>query len=393
MKPWLTIFTALYNRKEYLPRLYASMKQQSVPDFEWLIVDDGSEDHPEELIKTWVQENNPFHIRYLKKENGGKHTAMNLGLKEAVGEYFMSLDSDDYLTKDATSLIQSWIHDMPEDPDQMKLLGVAGQRINSNGEYLLWRNTEYGARVPYGGEPTFSDTLTCTMKDRIDRFGMPGDCSEVFRTKILRRYPFPVFPGEKFLSEDAVFFPLSRDGWQLCFHREPLMVGNYLEGGLSSDIDKFILNPAGWGYVIQMEDCGSEEHEAHQYEYFHRLCEKLPFQTICANLGVQEERTAQMLLKCCEKKLAQFPEIEEALLVYSNILAQREQVPEGSERFLTISGIAQEVMKLLSSLDPEVGIAAAQQGIPAAQALSEKKRKSIEAEMDMLRHKINDRNF
>ena len=85
----ITIFTPTYNRAHLLPRLYESLCKQSVLDtdlspFEWLIVDDGSVDNTEEVVQGFIAEQT-IPIRYFKKPNGGKHTAINLGAKEAEG--------------------------------------------------------------------------------------------------------------------------------------------------------------------------------------------------------------------------------------------------------------------------------------------------------------------
>ena len=49
----ITVFTATYNRVHCLKRLYASLKEQKYDSFEWLVVDDGSEDNTEVLVKEW----------------------------------------------------------------------------------------------------------------------------------------------------------------------------------------------------------------------------------------------------------------------------------------------------------------------------------------------------
>ena len=74
----ITIFTPTYNRAYTLPKLYHSLQEQTCKDFEWLIVDDGSTDGTCNIIKDWESPN--FEVRYFKKENGGKHTAINEGL-------------------------------------------------------------------------------------------------------------------------------------------------------------------------------------------------------------------------------------------------------------------------------------------------------------------------
>src|SRR5262245_31274251 len=79
-----TVFTPTYNRAHLLPRVYESLRQQTFRDFEWLVIDDGSKDNTGEVVQAW-QRDAPFPIRYLAQPNGGKHTAVNRGAKEARG--------------------------------------------------------------------------------------------------------------------------------------------------------------------------------------------------------------------------------------------------------------------------------------------------------------------
>ena len=101
---YITIFTPSYNRAYRLLALYESLCNQTCFDFEWLIVDDGSNDNTEELVQTWLNESK-FNIRYIKQCNGGKHRAVNHGVREAKGELFYIVDSDDILPKDAIECI------------------------------------------------------------------------------------------------------------------------------------------------------------------------------------------------------------------------------------------------------------------------------------------------
>lgn len=381
----LSIITALYNRKEYLSRLYESLKRQESNDFEWLVVDDGSDDSPEELLLPWIDQEKSFPIRFFQKENGGKHTAANLALEEAAGDFFLFLDSDDYLTDHAVSLISQWIDQLPPDTEQNKLLGVAGQKINSAGAYLLWQTTTDGRQIPYGGTPVFDQTLTCTLTERSTRYHMRGDCCEVFRTDVLRQYPFPVFQGERFLAEDAVYSLLSRNGWLIEYHKEPLEVCEYQVQGLSFDVEKFLRNPKGWGYVIRVMECSKDERIEREYDYFQRLRKALPWSEICENLGISDQDDfRQRVGTCCEKKLQQIPDLKEALTVYDNIQKQLEVVPKNSERYDTISGILAEVTRLLSTLDTEVCVAAAEKGLSAAGNLVERKAIRLAEELQYL---------
>ena len=80
----VTVFTPAYNRGYIIKNLYISLCAQKNKNFEWLIVDDGSTDNTGELIKEWQAQNNGFDIIYIKTENGGKHRAINTGVRLAV---------------------------------------------------------------------------------------------------------------------------------------------------------------------------------------------------------------------------------------------------------------------------------------------------------------------
>ena len=100
----LTIFTPTYNRAYTLKKLYASLIEQINQNFEWLIVDDGSTDNTEEVVKQWVDEKK-ITIRYFKQRNGGKQRAHNKGVEICNTELFICVDSDDYIVKDSVDKI------------------------------------------------------------------------------------------------------------------------------------------------------------------------------------------------------------------------------------------------------------------------------------------------
>lgn len=62
----LTIHTATYNRGYILGQAYESLRSQTNKDFEWIITDDGSTDNTEELVRSWMNEDNGFPIIYNK---------------------------------------------------------------------------------------------------------------------------------------------------------------------------------------------------------------------------------------------------------------------------------------------------------------------------------------
>ncbi|MBR1930214.1 MAG: glycosyltransferase family 2 protein [Lachnospiraceae bacterium] len=91
----LTIIVPVYNTVEYLERCVHSITAQTYKNLEILLIDDGSTDGSGELCDKLAKEDE--RIRVFHKENGGVSSARNVGLKEAKGEYYGFVDSDDYI--------------------------------------------------------------------------------------------------------------------------------------------------------------------------------------------------------------------------------------------------------------------------------------------------------
>ena len=102
-----TVFTATYNRATTLQRVWESLKRQTFRDFEWLIVDDGSSDNTREVVAAWTDVSS-FSIRYIYQPHGHKKAAFERGVREAQGQLFLTLDSDDECTAEA--LERFWWH-------------------------------------------------------------------------------------------------------------------------------------------------------------------------------------------------------------------------------------------------------------------------------------------
>lgn len=212
----ITVFTPTYNRAYIINNLYKSLCNQSFKDFEWLIVDDGSTDNTKEIIQSYIEEK-VIDIRYFKQHNGGKHRAINRGAKEAIGELFFIVDSDDQLPKD--SLQNIWnsyllIHDNP------KFVGVCGFDSDFEGNII-------GSGMNY-------DYLECSFRDFRDKYHISGDVADAYKTSILRQYPFPDIPNEFFCAESLIWNRISKK-YQILFFNKIIYIANYLQDGLSSN--------------------------------------------------------------------------------------------------------------------------------------------------------------
>lgn len=202
----LTIFTPTYNRINELERLYSSLISQTDFRFEWLIVDDGSTDDTENMVVSWL-DTSPFPIRYIKQPNSGKHVAHNHGATEASGEYFICVDSDDWLEPNAVETI---LHDI----------------------------TALDTWFPDGADKI-------ELADMRMKYGLVIETAIVFNTDVLRRHPFPVVQGERFIPEGSAYYDFVAPEL-FCVHNEPFYRCEYLEEGLTKNIWKnWLGSPVG----------------------------------------------------------------------------------------------------------------------------------------------------
>lgn len=238
----VTVFTPTYNRAYILPELYSSLKRQSCQDFEWLIVDDGSTDNTAQIVSAWLKDKNGFDIQYYKKENGGKHRAINDGLKRARGELFFIVDSDDYLPDTSIETLIHFRDELPSEPE-IQYCGVAGCKGYTSGNLI--------------GTTFVGEYIDCSSIER-GKHNIEGDKAEAFFTEILRQYPFPEFDGEKFVTEAAVWDRMALDGYQLRYYNKTIYLAEYREDGLTHQgLDLYYRNPQGYGYYLrQCRKCG-----------------------------------------------------------------------------------------------------------------------------------------
>ena len=230
----ITIFTPTYNRAYILDNLYRSLLRQTFRDFEWLIVDDGSTDDTELLVSGWQKENNPFPIRYYKKENGGKCRAINYGIDLAEGLLFFNVDSDDYLTDDALEKVAAWEESLPKDGTFCGVVGNLGISATET------------PNTPWTGEyrdATLLERYSDYCSNPID-----GERAPVFYTEIQKKYKYPEFDGEKFVTPAVTWNRMAHDGYKVRIYNDIIWIYEYQPDGLTANVGKnFIKNPQGAG--------------------------------------------------------------------------------------------------------------------------------------------------
>lgn len=224
----ITVLTPTFNRGGRLQSLWDSLQKQTVKDFEWLVVDDGSTDGTKDLI-TQLQEKSDFPIRYIYKSNGGKHTALNVGIQTICSELTFIVDSDDCVTDDAVESILK-IHKKYR--SQNNICGYAFLRAFPDGKVN-------------GKKFDVNEKIGSYIDVRVNGDDTGADKAEVFKTHCLKEFPFPEYPNEKFLGEDLVWVRMARK-YEMVHINKAIYVGNYLEDGLTNNRRKHnIASPIG----------------------------------------------------------------------------------------------------------------------------------------------------
>ncbi|WP_142417505.1 glycosyltransferase family 2 protein [Citrobacter braakii] len=205
----VSIVTPVYNRATLIGNLFQSLLKQDIYDFEWIVIDDGSTDNIKDVMHEF-QLSSPFTIKFHQKENGGKPSAVNKGVKEASFDWIYIVDSDDFIPQDAISVI---LHDVIKAVDPYCAGMVYLKAFSDSGNIV--------------GEKFRSNTLDYKCFS-----GVKGDKALVFKRDLLKKNPFPIFDNEKFMTE-AYCWNKILDEHYLLANNKIIYLCEYLEDGLT----------------------------------------------------------------------------------------------------------------------------------------------------------------
>ena len=97
----ISVIVPIYNASRYLNKCLDSLVNQTKKELEFILINDGSTDNSESIIKSY----NDKRIKYFKRSNHGIGKTRNFGINNASGKYIMFLDSDDYLEENACEVL------------------------------------------------------------------------------------------------------------------------------------------------------------------------------------------------------------------------------------------------------------------------------------------------
>lgn len=224
----LCVFTPTFNRAYCLEDLYRSLVAQTHQDFHWLIVDDGSTDETRALVEE-LASRGEITISYLCQQNGGKQRAWNAAVQACNQELFFCVDSDDTLVPDAVEAILARWEEVRSKEDIAGIVGLDG--TSSQKPLGTWMPEEL---------------RRTTIWNLYYKAGHKGDVAVIYRTDVLRRHPFVVAEGEKFIAETYVYF-LIDDEYELAVLNKVLILADYRDDGYTSNARRVTReNPQGY---------------------------------------------------------------------------------------------------------------------------------------------------
>lgn len=182
----LSIIIPVYNTELYVEKCIRSCEAQDMnkDEYEIVVVNDGSKDNSLKIINCLAKEYS--NIRVLSQDNAGLSAARNAGMKKAVGDYFMFVDSDDWIAANCLGKICSKLK--TEQPDALAICAA-----NVKGEGMIERRQVYADETPISGYELLKKGVS------------PCAPFAIWSAKFFKKYEFSFFEG--ILHEDSEFTP------------------------------------------------------------------------------------------------------------------------------------------------------------------------------------------
>ena len=213
--PAVSIVTATYNRRHLLPRLSDSVLSQSLTDFEWIIVDDGSTDGTSEFVRSLADPR----ITLIEQDNRGCNAARNQGEAHARAEFILFIDSDDELVGIET--LQRMVERIAATPDSIGVVAFTVETPEGGG----------GASILEHDEITLGyDELLCGRQ-------AAGEFLRIFKRSALAIAPWATeFAGMEILK----YLAIARK-YRTLYVREPALIYHMNHGGNLTSAEQTIL--------------------------------------------------------------------------------------------------------------------------------------------------------
>lgn len=159
MNEYISIITPMYNGEKYVKQTIESVIAQTYPDWEMIVVDDGSQDNGPKIVEEYSKRDE--RIKLIRQKNAGSSAARNNALRHAQGRYIVLLDADDFWEP---TLLEEQLKYIKE--KDAKIVFASYRRVNADGKEIL-RPFIVPEKVDYRGLlKTCSISCLTSMYDR-----------------------------------------------------------------------------------------------------------------------------------------------------------------------------------------------------------------------------------
>ena len=203
--PAVSLITATYNRGHLLPRLCASVLSQSLTDFEWIIVDDGSTDGTRDVVRSLADPR----ITLIEQDNRGCNAARNRAEAHAKADYVVFIDSDDEFA--APETLRRMVERIAATPDPIGVVAFTVETPEGGG----------------GASMLEHDEMTLGYEEQLCGKGFAGEFFRIFKRTALSVRPW----ASEFAGMEALRYLAIARQYQTRFVREPALIYHMNHGG------------------------------------------------------------------------------------------------------------------------------------------------------------------
>lgn len=242
-----TIFTACFNSEPFINRLYESLKAQSYTDFEWLIIDDYSQDGTRNILEV-IKNEAPFDVRiFYNDSNKMIASCCNFAVKNALGEFFLFLDHDDELLPHALERFDNIWNSIPI-AEKASLAGMMSNCQDQHGNFV-------DDELP--NKPVITDFYSMYYEK-----GIQGEKFFCYLTCIIRENNFSTV--DRYVPENVMLLNIS-DKYDTYFFNENLRIYHIKQDNHESLADRLadgwkIAFPKGMRHA-KLEDINRRSHK------------------------------------------------------------------------------------------------------------------------------------
>lgn len=222
--PKVSIIVPVYNVERFLAKCLDSLVNQTLDDFEVIVVNDGSPDNSQAVIDTYVK-NYPDKIKAFTKKNGGLSDARNFGMQKATGDFIGFVDSDDFV--DVTMFEKLYNRAVSTESDVV---------ICAHDALILNKNGTIKERIYHKVENSYAFGKSIYESPDILAFAKSYAWNKLYKREVIEGYQFPV---GQYYEDSAVVYNILSSAKKVEFINEPLyfyILGR--EGAITDTVDE-----------------------------------------------------------------------------------------------------------------------------------------------------------